>query len=155
MADHKRERVLTALQQQLIAAGTAAAGRWFRSRTIPVTEDQLPCGLVRMPPGQSTETLVRSDVNAFHDRTLTAMVVLKVATVPADAQNSDLEATINAFSLQVENAIQADPTLGGVAMDMDVFAFFTDMQGDNADFGDGVLMVRIKYRTLRTDASQP
>lgn len=152
---HRREQVLAALRAQLIAANTQAAGRWFRGRTLALQTDQLPAGLVRMPPGQQAERIERADVNYFTTRTLTIMVVMKLRNLPADADTQEIETALNAFSKEVENAIEADPTITGQAIDARPTGFFTDLEGANADFGDGVLLVEVKYRAKRTDVSLP
>lgn len=152
---HRRERVLAALAQQLIAANTQAGPRWYRARSFPVEIAQLPAGLVRMPPGQMVERIVRSDVNVYTDRTLTPLVVMKLRNQPAAVDVQEIETAINAFSLEVEKAIEADPTLGGLVIDTKLNGFFADMESANADFGDGVLMVEILYRAVRVDPSQP
>lgn len=104
---HYRRVIREALQAQIIAAATIAGANVFTGRARPILEIlRKRESVVSIYTGD--ESAVRSTDGQIYERSLTVSVEL------AAGGGDDLDDVLDAFALQIENAINANPTLGNV-----------------------------------------
>lgn len=104
---HYRRVIREALQAQIIAAATMAGANVFTGRAKPILEIlRKKQGVVSIYTGnESSERLVDGQ---NYERSLTVSVEL------AFGGGDDLDDVLDAFALEIENAVNANPTLGNV-----------------------------------------
>jgi len=139
MTTHRND-ITAAVQAQLAAANITVDGvqltadRIYRSRAKPVTPDMMPALMVYM--GEERRDPQEHDGSLFHRRIV--LVVEGAITAPADV----IDAMANELAKAIENAIEADRTLGNLVIE-------TRWQTTDADAiasGRGVVAaVRIEY----------
>lgn len=104
---HYRRVIREALQAQIIAAATIAGANVFTGRARPILEIlRKRESVVSIYTGD--ESAARSPDGQIYERSLTVSVEL------AAGGGDDLDDVLDAFALQIENAINANPTLGNV-----------------------------------------
>lgn len=134
-----RDAVVTILTNASVAATIS------RSRVYPI------------PAGTTTIALVYTNSESIVQTTLTAPrkfereLILVVEVVTRDS--SDLDDGIDTLCKNVENAIGASNTLGGVVKDCILIdtQVTLDFSGD-APIGSARMQFRVSYRTSETDA---
>lgn len=104
---HYRRVIREALQAQLVAAATMAGANVFTGRARPILEIlRKKQGVVSIYTGD--ESAARSPDGHQYERSLTVSVELAIGG------GDDLDDVLDAFALQIETAINANPTLGNV-----------------------------------------
>jgi hypothetical protein len=107
---HPRKLIRQAAVARLTGA-TAAGARVFKARVVPFKQSELPAVAVYTPEEEVEAT--RSSAPRELERTLQ----LVVEAVTKSGSPSDVDDTADDLSLEIEAAIDVDPTLGGAATD--------------------------------------
>jgi len=133
---HPRQEIRHAVATQLTGA-TAAGTRVFRTRVLPYKRVELPALAVYTP----TET-VNVDVDtAPRELERSPELVIEGAVKAAGSENVD--DALDAMALEIENALHADPTFGGVAAD----AVLSSTELDIIEDGDTLVgLVKLTYK---------
>lgn len=151
MPTHPRQQIREAVKAALVAASTAAGSRVYESRGIPWGMGELPAISVYSLNEQVDEGS-RTTAPRELDRTVNVAVDL-VVSVPAQGAVDDV---LDALALQVENAMHADRTLGGVASDLMLIS--TEMgtvEGGQRPIAAAQLVYAVQYFTLAPEPSAP
>lgn len=118
---HIRKQIRDAIVDDVTGLATTAS-RVYRSRLYPLADTQLPGLCVYTGDEQvSTRTIT-------HPRTQERQVEVRVEVFVAAQQDYDDE--IDAIIEEVETAIGADPTRGGIAKDTTLSSIRTTMAAD-------------------------
>lgn len=108
---HRRQQIREAVAAVLVAAGTVAGARVYTTRMVPHRRAQLPAVSV-----YALEESVDSESRATSPRELTRRLQLAVEGAVEAAENVD--DALDALALELERAMHADDTLGGLAGDV-------------------------------------
>lgn len=109
MANHLRRQIREAAGTALTGLSTTGANV-FQSRVRPVAENKLPCLLI------SSEEESSDMASIGYPRLMQRSLTLSVKAVAKATAN--LDDTLDQICKEVEVALAADPTLGGVAKDL-------------------------------------
>jgi hypothetical protein len=139
---------LTHVRQQLReAAARALVGlpvtqhRVFSGRAYPVNETEIPCLCLATP----NET---SEIDSIGDPVLARTVQLMVIGYD---EGTEIEDRLDQIALEVERALAADVTLGGLALTCDLADTAKRVDGDaKKRKGEVTLTYQILYRTPRS-----
>ncbi len=134
-----RDAVITA-----VTGLTTTGSNVFRSRIYPLEQTKLP-GLC---------VFTRSEVVEFDTLTISRSVsrVLDVIIEGYVSATSNYDDTLDQIAVEVEEALAADVTLGGLAKDTQVTAFEADFSGDGEQpVAVGRFTVTVQYRTAEND----
>lgn len=140
---HVRKQIRDAAVTALTGLTTTGANV-FRNRVFPLETSKLP-GLCVFTKSESV------DFDTLHiPRSIMRNLDLGVeAYVVATA---DYDNTLDIIAVEVEEALAADVTLGGLAKDLQVTAFEADFIGDGEQtVAVGRFTVLVQYRTLEND----
>ena len=134
-----RDAVITA-----VTGLTTTGSNVFRSRIYPLEQTKLP-GLC---------VFTRSEVVEFDTLTISRSVsrVLDVIIEGYVSATANYDDTLDQIAVEVEEALAADVTLGGLAKDTQVTAFEADFSGDGEQpVAVGRFTVTVQYRTAEND----
>lgn len=123
---------------------TTTGSNVFRSRIYPLEQTKLP-GLCIFTRSEAVEfdtlTMARS-INRVLDVMIEAYV----------SATANYDNTLDQIAVEVEEALAANVTLGGLAKDTQVTAFEADFSGDGEQpVAIGRFTVTVQYRTSETD----
>lgn len=146
MADHLRRQIVRALALQLTGLPTTGA-RVFVSRRHPLAAEHLP-GLCVYA------VLEVSEIDSMGgSRGLARTLDLVVEGVAQD--NDGLDAGLDQIAAEVETALAAGPTLGGLCYETTLTATRIALQPDQgkgeAKTGSIVMTFSARYRTMKSD----
>jgi len=140
---HVRKQIRDAIVTALTGL-TTTGSNVFRSRIYPLEQTKLPgiCVFTRSEAVEfDTLTMARS-INRVLD-----VIVEGYVSVTADYDN-----TLDQIAVEVEEALAADVTLGGLAKDLQVTAFEADFSADGEQpVAVGRFTVTVQYRTAEND----
>lgn len=105
MANHARQQVREALST-IVTGLTTTQGRVFQSRVYPVDESELPCLLVTTD--EEENEYLNTNYPSAVQRSITATVKAVVENI------ADLDDAVDNICKEVEIAVHADITLGGI-----------------------------------------
>ena len=123
---------------------TTAGSNVFRSRIFPLEETNLPALCI----------YTKSETSEYDTIGLPRSVnrVLDVAVEAYVKGVSNYDNTLDTIAVEVEEAIAADVTLGGLAKDAQITAFEADFAGDGEQpVAVGRFTVTVEYRTVEND----
>jgi hypothetical protein len=137
---HQRRQIRDAVVAALKAADTAAGERVFPARSNPFKRVDLPAVAVLT----SSET---SDDGQTAPRELKRVMRLEVQAAVEDTAN--VQDVLDALALQLERAMHADPTFGGVCADSTLTesSLLVDGQTGQREVGALGLAYRVTYYT--------
>ena len=142
---HVRQQIRESLAT--VITGLVSTGEnVYQSRVYP--HDQLPCLSIYTRDETAEHDSVSRPRSSRRELSLTIEIRAK--------QSADVDDKIDQISAEVEAAVSADITLGGISKDI-------QYQGIDIQFDDGVeqptalgiINYNIIYRVLETDAEQP
>ncbi len=141
---HIRRQVRDDLVTTLTGLGLTRSNV-FTGRAHAIAEASLPALFIRTPSEESMFDNMGSD--PAYQRNITASIGILAAG------DEDVGNTLDAIAVQVENAIHADPTLGGTADDLMLVSTETDPPaGDGDQIANAMeLTFIIETRTARSD----
>lgn len=116
----------------------------FRSRIFPLEQTNLPALCI----------YTKSETSEYDTIGLPRSVnrILDVAVEAYVKGVSNYDNTLDTIAVEVEEAIAADVTLGGVAKDAQITAFEADFAGDGEQpVAVGRFTVTVEYRTVEND----
>jgi hypothetical protein len=146
MAHHLRRQIREAAATALFGAGDWGVNV-FTTRRTPVAAEHLPCALVYT----TDETSERDTLGS--DRQLRRELVLAIQAMIQD--NDTLDDSLDGLAADVEAAMMADPTFGGLALDCALTRTQIDIRagGANAEMKTGsvVLTFAVSYLTRADD----
>lgn len=123
---------------------TTTGSNVFRSRIFPLEETNLPALCI----------YTKSETSEYDTIGLPRSVnrVLDVAVEAYVKGVSNYDNTLDTIAVQMEEAIAADITLGGLAKDAQITAFEADFAGDGEQpVAVGRFTVTVEYRTVEND----
>lgn len=147
---HQRQQIRDAVAARLLAASTAAGSNVFTSRARPILEIlQRKEAVLSVYTGD--ETSRRSPDGHLLDRTLT------VSIEGAAGGGDDLDDVLDDFAQEVEAALDADPTLGGLLHDdLELTATSSEISArGNVQVGAFRMDYECRYLTQRIDPGEP
>jgi hypothetical protein len=123
---------------------TTTGSNIFRSRIFPLEETNLPALCI----------YTKSETSEYDTIGLPRSVnrVLDVAVEAYVKGVSNYDNTLDTIAVEMEEAIAADITLGGLAKDAQITAFEADFAGDGEQpVAVGRFTVTVEYRTVEND----
>jgi hypothetical protein len=123
---------------------TTTGSNIFRSRIFPLEETNLPALCI----------YTKSETSEYDTIGLPRSVnrVLDVAVEAYVKGVSNYDNTLDTIAVEMEEAIAADITLGGLAKDAQITAFEADFAGDGEQpVAVGRFTVTVQYRTVEND----
>jgi hypothetical protein len=140
---HPRQQLRHAAVAALLDK-TAAGARVYRMRVAPNKTGKLP-SLSVYTPGEDVDTEASME---SAPRELERVIELVVDAI-VEAGPEDVDDAIDALCLEVENALHADPTLGGVVADLIL------SRTDSDAFGEGGKTIGLAKLTFRVEHNGP
>lgn len=140
---HVRKQIRDAIVTAVTGL-TTTGSNVFRSRIYPLEQSKLP-GLC---------IFTRSEAVEFDTMTLARSIsrVLEVQIEAYVSATANYDNTLDQIAVEVEEALAADVTLGGLAKDTQVTAFEADFTGDGEQpVAVGRFTVTVQYRTAEND----
>ena len=140
---HVRQQIRDDIVTTLTGLATTGSNV-FRSRIFPLEETNLPALCI----------YTKSETSEYDTIGLPRSVnrVLDVAVEAYVKGVSNYDNTLDTIAVEVEEAIAADITLGGVAKDAQITAFEADFAGDGEQpVAVGRFTVTVEYRTVEND----
>jgi hypothetical protein len=140
---HVRKQIRDALVTAVTGLTTTGANV-FRSRIYPLEKTKLPCLCI----------FTKSETTEFDTLTMSRSVSrnLEVMVEAYVKETADYDNTLDTIAVEVEEALSADVTLGGLCKDMQVVAFEADFSGDGEQpVAVGRFTVAVNYRTAEND----
>jgi hypothetical protein len=140
---HVRKQVRDAIVTAVTGL-TTTGSNVFRSRVFPLETTKLPAICVFT----KSETV---DFDTLHiPRSIMRTLDVQVEAYVSGTSNYD--DTLDTIAVEVEEALAADVTLGGVAKDLQTTAFEAEYIGDGEQtVAVGRFTVTVQYRTLEND----
>ena len=123
---------------------TTTGSNVFRSRIFPLEQTNLPALCI----------YTKSEASEYDTIGLPRSVnrILDVAVEAYVKGVSNYDNTLDTIAVEVEEAIAADVTLGGLAKDAQITAFEADFAGDGEQpVAVGRFTVTVEYRTVEND----
>jgi len=123
---------------------TTTGSNVFRSRIFPLEQTNLPALVIYS----------KSETSEYDTIGLPRSVnrVLDVAVEAYVKGVSNYDNTLDTIAVEVEEAIAADVTLGGLAKDAQITAFEADFAGDGEQpVAVGRFIITVEYRTVEND----
>lgn len=146
---HKRETLLAAVQSQISDAATSCSTRVYRGRGLQFEDAELPACAVY----QGDEESNFNDFGAsYKSRFLRVNVELHQKSDPANVNAPAIETALNVLAEEVENALEADFSLGGTAISFEHQQTETEIEPGEVDRGVIRLGLVVHYRSTRLDA---
>lgn len=140
---HVRQQIRDDIVTTLTGLATTGSNV-FRSRIFPLEETNLPALCV----------YTKSETSEYDTIGLPRSVnrVLDVAVEAYVKGVSNYDNTLDTIAVEMEEAIAADITLGGLAKDAQITAFEADFAGDGEQpVAVGRFTVTVEYRTVEND----
>ena len=140
---HVRQQIRDDIVTTLTGLATTGSNV-FRSRIFPLEETNLPALCI----------YTKSETSEYDTIGLPRSVnrVLDVAVEAYVKGVSNYDNTLDTIAVQMEEAIAADITLGGLAKDAQITAFEADFAGDGEQpVAVGRFTVTVEYRTVEND----
>lgn len=140
---HVRKQIRDAIVTAVTGLTTTGANV-FRSRIYPLEKTKLPCLCI----------FTRSEAVEFDTLTISRSVSrnLEVMVEAYVKDTADYDNTLDTIAVEVEEALSADVTLGGLCKDLQVTAFEADFSGDGEQpVAVGRFTVAVNYRTAEND----
>jgi len=140
---HVRKQIRDAVVTALTGLSTTG-NRVYKSRIYPLETGKLP-GLAIYT---KSEEIQNNTIGAPR----TQIRILEVMVEAYVMANTAFDDTIDAISLEVEEALYTNSSLGGKAKGLDVVAFESDYSGDGEKVvGVGRFTVQVTYSTKEND----
>jgi hypothetical protein len=151
MADHLIEQITDKVMLVLKAApvATVAAADVFRDRTRALDSSEFPC-LVVQDSDESPPTLVSTGLSAATGRIIHRTLVIDIVAYDKSAAISQ---NLNLIQKEVEMAMAADNTLGGLALDTRYGGRQRTTSGEGKEVVGGSIMSFVI--TFRSGEKQP
>lgn len=140
---HVRKQIRDAIVTAVTGL-TTTGSNVFRSRLYPLESSKLP-GLC---------IFTRSEAVEFDTLTMSRSInrVLDVIIEGYVSATANYDNTLDQIAVEVEEALAADVTLGGLAKDLQVTAFEADFSADgDQPVAVGRFTVTVQYRTAEND----
>lgn len=140
---HVRKQIRDAIVTAVTGL-TTTGSNVFRSRLYPLESSKLP-GLC---------IFTRSEAVEFDTLTMSRSInrVLDVIIEGYVSATANYDNTLDQIAVEVEEALAADATLGGLAKDLQVTAFEADFSADgDQPVAVGRFTVTVQYRTAEND----
>ena len=140
---HVRKQIRDAIVTAL-AGLTTTGSNVFRSRIYPLESSKLPglCIFTRSEAVEFDTLTISRSINRVMDVSVEAYV----------SATADYDNTLDTIAVEVEEALAADVTLGGLSKDMQTTAFEVDFSGDGEQpVAVGRFTVTVQYRTAEND----
>jgi hypothetical protein len=140
---HVRQQIRDDIVATLTGLATTGSNV-FRSRIFPLEQTNLPALVIYS----------KSETSEYDTIGLPRSVnrVLDVAVEAYVKGVSNYDNTLDTIAVQVEEAIAADVTLGGLAKDAQITAFEADFAGDGEQpVAVGRFTITVEYRTVEND----
>lgn len=140
---HVRKQIRDAIVTAVTGL-TTTGSNVFRSRLYPLETTKLP-GLC---------IFTRSEAVEFDTLTMSRSInrVLDVIIEGYVSATANYDNTLDQIAVEVEEALAADATLGGLAKDLQVTAFEADFSADgDQPVAVGRFTVTVQYRTAEND----
>lgn len=146
---HKRETLMAALEAQIIAASTSCGSQVCRGRNLRFEDDELPACAIYQGDEESNFNDFGADIKS---RFLRVMVEVHQKSDPADVNDPDIETALNALAEEMENALEADYSIGGTAISFEHQQTETEIETGEVDRGVIRLGLVVHYRSTRLNA---
>jgi len=140
---HVRKQIRDAIVTALTGL-TTTGSNVFRSRIYPLEQTKLPGICI----------FTRSEAVEFDTLTMARSInrVLDVQVEAYVSATANYDNTLDQIAVEVEEALSADVTFGGLAKDTQVTAFEADFSGDGEQpVAVGRFTVTVQYRTAEND----
>ena len=140
---HVRKQIRDAIVTALTGL-TTTGSNVFRSRIYPLESSKLPglCIFTRSEAVEFDTLTISRSINRVMDVSVEAYV----------SATADYDNTLDTIAVEVEEALAADVTLGGLSKDMQTTAFEVDFSGDGEQpVAVGRFTVTVQYRTAEND----
>ena len=140
---HVRQQIRDDIVATLTGLATTG-NNVFRSRIFPLEQTNLPALVIYS----------KSETSEYDTIGLPRSVnrVLDVAVEAYVKGVSNYDNTLDTIAVEVEEAIAADVTLGGLAKDAQITAFEADFAGDGEQpVAVGRFTITVEYRTVEND----
>ena len=140
---HVRQQIRDDIVTTLTGLATTGSNV-FRSRIFPLEQTNLPALCI----------YTKSETSEYDTIGLPRSVnrILDVAVEAYVKGVSNYDNTLDTIAVEVEEAIAADVTLGGVAKDAQITAFEADFAGDGEQpVAVGRFTITVEYRTVEND----
>jgi len=140
---HVRKQIRDAIKTALTGLATTGAN-CYQSRVFPFESTKLPALLIYT----KSETTDFDTISLPRD----VMRVLEINVEAYVQGTSNYDNTLDQIAVEVEEAIAADVTLGGLTKDLQTVAFEADFSGDGEQtVAIGRFTISATYRTLEND----
>jgi len=140
---HVRKQIRDAIVTALTGL-TTTGSNVFRSRIYPLEQTKLPGICI----------FTRSEAVEFDTLTMARSInrVLDVQVEAYVSATANYDNTLDQIAVEVEEALSADVTFGGLAKDTQVTSFEADFSGDGEQpVAVGRFTVTVQYRTAEND----
>ena len=140
---HVRQQIRDDIVATLTGLATTGSNV-FRSRIFPLEQTNLPALVIYS----------KSETSEYDTIGLPRSInrVLDVAVEAYVKGVSNYDNTLDTIAVEVEEAIAADVTLGGLAKDAQITAFEADFAGDGEQpVAVGRFTITVEYRTVEND----
>lgn len=140
---HVRKQIRDAIKTALTGLATTGAN-CYQSRVFPFESTKLPALLIYT----KSETTDFDTISLPRD----IMRVLEINVEAYVQGTANYDNTLDQIAVEVEEAIAADVTLGGLTKDLQTVAFEADFSGDGEQtVAIGRFTISATYRTLEND----
>lgn len=140
---HVRKQIRDAIKTALTGLSTTGAN-CYQSRVFPFESTKLPALLIYT----KSETTDFDTISLPRD----VMRVLEINVEAYVQGTANYDNTLDQIAVEVEEAIAADVTLGGLTKDLQTVAFEADFSGDGEQtVAIGRFTISATYRTLEND----
>lgn len=140
---HVRKQIRDAIKTALTGLATTGAN-CYQSRVFPFESTKLPALLIYT----KSETTDFDTISLPRD----VMRVLEINVEAYVQGTANYDNTLDQIAVEVEEAIAADVTLGGLTKDLQTVAFEADFSGDGEQtVAIGRFTITATYRTLEND----
>ena len=140
---HVRKQIRDAIKTALTGLATTGAN-CYQSRVFPFESTKLPALLIYT----KSETTDFDTISLPRD----VMRVLEINVEAYVQGTANYDNTLDQIAVEVEEAIAADVTLGGLTTDLQTVAFEADFSGDGEQtVAIGRFTISATYRTLEND----
>lgn len=140
---HVRKQIRDAVKTALTGL-TTTGSNVFQSRVFPFESGKLPALLI----------YTKSETTEFDTITLPrgTMRILEINVEAYCQGTANYDNTLDTIAVEVEEAIAADVTLGGLTKDLQTVGFEADFSGDGEQtVAIGRFTISATYRTLEND----
>jgi phosphoenolpyruvate-protein kinase (PTS system EI component) len=144
---HVRKQIRDQFVTLLTAGVTLVSSRVFATRVYPLTQAKLPA--ITVTAGAETSGLMTMGAT-MGVKSLDRTVEITVSIY--ENATASLDSTIDAIAVQVEEAIGADFTLGGIAKESVLTSTSIDFSGETEQpVGIATMTFAVRYVTSLTD----